>query len=132
MDTFKINIDAESKEFCLKIPYGEVLNLIAEEQTINIPPETLKQTYFFYSKEEDKENFSLNVGLQARYEEEEYDKEFWEDYHNKHDFEEEVTFTQDAGFITEDGEKNSYKETLGQEYYYPEAQGSWGNQNIEL
>ena len=87
MDSFKINIDAETQEFCLKIPFNSIQDLLQEDKTITIPPDTLKQAYYFQHKAEDKENFSLNAGVQYKYEEE-YDQEFWDDYHNNHSVEE--------------------------------------------
>lgn len=128
MDTFKIEIDAESKDFSLKIPFDKVKELLEEERTINIPPETFKQAYYFQHHAEEKENFSINVGLKDNYEEEEYDKEFWEEYHNNHSIEEEVSFTSETGTIDESGQKtitskeelkNTAKETFGQDHYSP-------------
>ena len=58
MDSFKINIDAETQEFCLKIPFNSIQDLLQEDKTITIPPDTLKQAYYFQHKAEDKENFS--------------------------------------------------------------------------
>ena len=105
MDSFKINIDAETQEFCLKIPFNSIQDLLQEDKTITIPPDTLKQAYYFQHKAEDKENFSLNAGVQYKYEEEEYDQEFWDDYHNKHSVEEEVSFISETGTIDESGQK---------------------------
>ena len=65
---------------------------------------TLKQAYYFQHKAEDKENFSLNAGIQDKYEEE-YDQEFWDDYHNNHSVEEEVSFVSETGTIDESGQK---------------------------
>ena len=129
MDTFKIEIDAESKDFSLKIPFDKVKEFIEEERTINIPPETFKQAYYFQHNAEEKENFSINVGLKDNYEEEEYDKEFWEEYHNNHSVEEEVSFISETGTINESGEKtiaskeelkNTEEDTYWDEYYSPE------------
>lgn len=133
MDSFKINIDAETQEFCLKIPFSAIKDLLKEDQTITVPPDTLKQAYYFQHKAEDKENFSLNAGIQDKYEQEEYDQEFWDDYHNNHSVEEEVSFISETGIIDESGEKtitskeelkNTAKETFGQENYSSETQGS--------
>ena len=141
MDTFKIEIDAESKNFSLKIPFDKVKELIEDERTINIPPETFKQAYYFQHNAEEKENFSINVGLKDNYEEEEYDKEFWEEYHN-HSVEKEVSFISETGTINESGEKtiaskeelkNTEEDTYWDTspYYSPETDGTWGGEDIQ-
>jgi len=119
MDSFKIEIDAETQEFCLKIPFDSIKEFVQEDKTITIPPDTLKQAYYFQHKAEDKENFSINAGIQDNYEEEEYDKEFWEEYHNNHSVEEEVSFISETGTINESGEKTiTSKEELNNEAKY--------------
>jgi len=136
MDTFKIEIDAESKEFSLKIPFEQVKTFLEEERTLRLTPETFQQAYYFQNEAEDKQNFCLNAGIKDTFEEEEYDKEFWEDYHNNHTVEEEVKFDSEAGFITETGETISYaeevgRETFGDQYYSPKENESSGDKGIE-
>jgi len=82
MDSLKIKIDADTKEFKLEVPFDTIKELVSEERSINIPPETIKQVYYFQSKSETPESFFVNVALKDNYEEE-YDKEFWEDYHKQ-------------------------------------------------
>ncbi len=112
MDSFKIEIDAETKEFCLKIPFDSIKEFLQQDKTITIPPDTLKQTYYFQHKAEDKENFSINAGVQDNYNQDEYDKEFWDDYHSQNEKEFQTSnkgiedlYETESGFIKETGEK---------------------------
>tara|TARA_Y100000289_G_scaffold55944_1_gene59230 strand:+ start:1302 stop:1739 length:438 start_codon:yes stop_codon:yes gene_type:complete len=145
MDSFKISIDAETKEFFLKIPFDSIKEFLQEDKTITIPPDTFKQAYYFQHLAEDKENFSINAGIQDNYQQEEYDQEFWEDYHKESEKEFqssnkgiEDSYETETGYIQETGEKNTNypeevgKETFGDLYYESKTQETWRDKDNQL